>query len=162
MPILEVLCLVGLIQSIFTLNGSLFLSQGRANLQLKVSIAVTIVTFLGIIGGLRWGPIGVAWGYTAAVVLTHYPAFRAAGGLVDLKYRNVVRAVSGVLACSVAMGASVMALRTAFPLDISPTVDLAVYVAAGVLIYAALLGLFRIDAAREMIAVVRPGKTTGE
>jgi len=53
-----------MIQSIVTVGGSVYLSQGRADLQLRMSLVNVTLTTLSILVGLQWGILGVAVAYT--------------------------------------------------------------------------------------------------
>jgi len=154
-PILQVLCFVGLVQSVTTLTGSLYLSQGRADLQLRVGLALKVVTLAGIVIGLRWGPVGVAIGYGAATVINSYPAFRFAGGLVGLRFIDLLRAVFATLVCAAAMALVVWGIETLLPADWSQLARLGVNVGSGVLTYGALVLLFRPLAVRDVEEVLR-------
>ncbi|PKN26923.1 MAG: hypothetical protein CVU64_16895, partial [Deltaproteobacteria bacterium HGW-Deltaproteobacteria-21] len=64
-PIVRVLCFCGMVQSVVTVGGSVYLSQGRADLQLRMSLANVTLTTLSILIGLQWSAFGVALAYTA-------------------------------------------------------------------------------------------------
>lgn len=154
-PILRVLCFVGLVQSVTTLTGSLYQSQGRADLQLRVGLVLKVVTLAGILVGLRWGPVGVAIGYGAATAINSYPSFRFAGGLVGLRFIDLVRTLLPTLACAAAMALGVWGVERLTPSEWPALPSLMVDVASGVGIYAALLLVFRPAALREVEEVVR-------
>lgn len=149
-PILRVFCLVGLMQSIGTLNGNLFLSQGRADLQFRIGLALKVNSILGIIIGLRWGVLGVAIGYSVTSVLNSYPGFYFAGRLVGLSYSRLWRELSGVLACALAMAVAVCAMTMLLPERLPVQLAFASQVAGGVLIYVTLLHFFGIAAYRDV------------
>ncbi len=62
--IVRVLCFCGMIQSIVTVGGSVYLSQGRADVQFRMSLPNVALTTLSILVGLQWGIFGVAVAYT--------------------------------------------------------------------------------------------------
>jgi PST family polysaccharide transporter len=62
--IVRVLCFCGMVQSIVTVGGSVYLSQGRAGLQFRMSLANVALTTLSVVIGLQWGVFGVAVAYT--------------------------------------------------------------------------------------------------
>jgi len=154
-PILQVLCFVGLVQSVTTLTGSLYLSQGRADLQLRIGVVLKLVTLAGILVGLRWGPVGVAIGYGVATAINSYPAFRFAGALVGLRFVDLVRALLATLGCAIAMAAGVWAIERLTPVEWSALARLGTNVAAGVAIYAALVLLLRPVALRDVDELIR-------
>ena len=71
--LLRIFCFCGMFQSIGTTVGNILLSQGRADLHLKLQILGTAIVIGSILIGLRWGINGVAFCYTVqTVVWTHF------------------------------------------------------------------------------------------
>jgi PST family polysaccharide transporter len=69
-PIVQVLAIAGGIQAIYQPSTApLMLGVGRAKLNLWYAWLTTIVATVGIVGGLPFGPFGVAVGYSAATAL---------------------------------------------------------------------------------------------
>lgn len=69
-PIVQVLALAGALLAIYQPStGPMVLGVGRAELNLRYAWLTTIVTTVGIVAGLPFGPVGVATGYTAASAL---------------------------------------------------------------------------------------------
>lgn len=66
---LQVLCLVGAIQSIGTTFGSIFISLGRADLQFKTGLVSSIGDIIGFITCIRWGLMGLVQGYLVTSTL---------------------------------------------------------------------------------------------
>jgi PST family polysaccharide transporter len=145
-PILQVFCLSGLIQSIGTLNGNLYLSQGRADLQFRVVLALGINTILGIVIGLRWGAFGVAVGFTIASLMNSYPSLYFAGKLVNLTYWQVWRNLLPTLSYALIMAAAVWSLGLLLPTFWPSWLRLTVQVPIGVMVYGWLIHLFRVPA----------------
>jgi len=61
---IQVLSLCGAIQAIVSLNSSVNLARGKANIQLYMIALSTLLSSAAIVIGLRWGIRGVAIGYT--------------------------------------------------------------------------------------------------
>jgi PST family polysaccharide transporter len=163
-PLLRVFCITGMMQSIGTLNGNLYLSQGRADLQLRVSLFVKVTAVLGIVIGLHWGVLGVALGYAVASLINSYPAFHYAGRLVNLTYWRLWRNLSGVLGCSLAMAAAVWALGAVMPDAWPHWLCLSTLVVFGAIVYLMLIHFLRLAAYSELrrlvteqYGVMRPG-----
>jgi PST family polysaccharide transporter len=154
-PLARIFCAVGLVQSLAVLNGSLYLSQGRTDLQLRWGLLFRSVAIAAIVVGLRWGVLGVACGYALATLATWYPNTRIATGLVGLHVRSIVRRLAPVLACAGGMAVAVWALGRALEPHAPPALRLAAQLAAGPLLYVGLLTLVRVRAAAEMLAALR-------
>lgn len=152
--VLQILCLVGMVQSIATLNGNLYLSQSRADLQFRVGLVLKANGILGIVIGLRWGIVGVAVGYAIASVVNSYPAFFFAGRLVNLTYWQLLRNLSGVFGCAATMATLEWTLGLLLPSAWPHWARLAVQASFGVMIYGILVHIFRLEAyqeARELV-----------
>lgn len=64
-PIFKVLCILGAFQSIATLSGNIYLSQGKTSLMLQVGLFTRSLMILGIVIGLfKGGLMGLVYGYT--------------------------------------------------------------------------------------------------
>jgi O-antigen/teichoic acid export membrane protein len=69
-PITQILAIAGAIQAIYQPStGPFLLGLGHAKLNLRYAWLTTIVSTVGIVAGLGYGPFGVALGYTVATVL---------------------------------------------------------------------------------------------
>lgn len=69
-PIVQVLALTGAVQAIYySTNTPLILGLGRADLNLRLAWLTTIVSTVGIVAGLPFGPLEVAIGYSVATAL---------------------------------------------------------------------------------------------
>ena len=145
-PVLEVLCVIGLIQSVMMFMRNIYLTQGKASLYLRVEFPLQLLQILGIVIGLKWGIMGVAIGYAAASILVSYPSLYFAGRMIGLGTGEYVRNLFGVLGCAAAMAISLRGLVYVLPQGISSPAALAAEVFLGVLIYCGLLHVLRIEA----------------
>ena len=69
-PIVQVLALTGALQTIYQpTTAPLMLGLGHARLNLRYAWLTTLVSTVGIVGGLPFGAFGVAVGYTVATVM---------------------------------------------------------------------------------------------
>jgi O-antigen/teichoic acid export membrane protein len=65
-PLLLVFAVGGARASVTTVNTSVVMGLGRADIMLRFSMLAAVTQIAGIIVGLRWGILGVAIGFTAA------------------------------------------------------------------------------------------------
>ena len=149
-PLVQVLCVLGVAQSVIRLDGNLYLSQGRADLQFRVNLFVQGVIIAGIVAGLRWGVMGVAVGLTVASLATAYLRLHFAGRLVGLSFWELLRALGGTFWSAVAMALLVFGLDVALLASWSPVARLAIEVPFGVAVYAALVHAFDVGAYEEV------------
>jgi len=83
--LLKILCFCAMIQSVLTTVGNIFLSQGRADLQLKLSIISTMATLGAVVVGLQWGIIGVAVCYTLKEIFWMIYVERIVNNMIQLR-----------------------------------------------------------------------------
>lgn len=145
-PILGVLCLVGMCQSIGTLNGNLYLSQGRSDLQFRVGIVVGVIGLAAIAIGLKWGLVGVAWAYGGASLVLTYPTIKIAASLVNLTFADVAKNLLSIFLCAAAMGAVLLGVDHILPFSWSHSMRLLAEVPLGVVTYLLLITQFRVRA----------------
>ena len=149
-PLVQVLCVLGVAQSVVRLDGNLYLSQGRADLQFRVNLLVQGTIIAGIAIGLQGGVMGVAVGLTVASLATSYVRLHYAGRLVGLSVGELLRALGGTLASAVAMALLVFGLDALLPAAWPAVARLAAEVALGVAVYAGLAHAFDVGAYREL------------
>lgn len=145
-PVLRVFCLTGLLKSVGTLTGNLYLSQGRSDLQLRVGLLVHTIAMISIVIGLQWGILGVAIGLTVATILNSYPSLYYAGRLVNLTFWQVWRTLLNVLFVALVMGVGVWAIGFFLTEEWPHWLQLAAQIVAGVTLYGVMLHLFRVRA----------------
>ncbi|MTI19556.1 lipopolysaccharide biosynthesis protein, partial [Fulvivirga sp. RKSG066] len=90
-PLMKIFGLLGMVQSVLTVNATIYLSQGRPGLAFKVGLFSKSVIILGIVVGLYVdGLMGVAYGLLAAQIINFYPVFTTAAKLIDLTLKEQV------------------------------------------------------------------------
>ncbi len=154
-PIVQIFSVSGIVQSIVALSGNLFLCQGRADLAFRIGLFLKLVPIAGIIIGLKWGIIGVAIGLVVASFINAYPNLFFAGRLVSLSVSEIVRSVSGSCICGLTMAGAVGGLGLSLPSEWSHGARLAVQVPFGLIIYWALIHIFRLKAYAEALELFR-------
>lgn len=65
-PILTVLAIAGAKETVFYVTGPLMRALGAGKLIFRYEVLATVVQVGGILAGLNWGVLGVAWGWTIA------------------------------------------------------------------------------------------------
>jgi len=103
-PVLRILCIVGMVDSVTASTAQLYFSQGQANLHLRVNVALRMLSTTGVFIGLYWGLTGAATGMAIAALLGLLPALRFPCRMIQLPIRRVARPILSALACSVGMG----------------------------------------------------------
>jgi PST family polysaccharide transporter len=156
-PLLEILCWLGIPQSILTLNGSIYHSLGRADLAFRVGLILKLNLVIGFVAGLYFGGLlGLALGYAIAGTVNFYPSFYFAGRLIDLKLGEQLKNLQGIVGCALAMGIFVFAAKQGRLLEGWGLLqELLVLTAGGAVLYLLLLFLFKIPVLDELKVELR-------
>ncbi len=154
-PVLQVLCPVGAVQSIGTLNGTLYLSQGRSGRQLVVGTIVGMLGLAAVALGLRHGLTGVAT-YYAVFSLAVFPiSIQLAVDVVGLNALAVLRNLGNVIACSAVMGLVVFSVDRWVLANTLPWVRLGAGVLIGMAVQMGMLRLLRVPALDDVQRLLR-------
>jgi O-antigen/teichoic acid export membrane protein len=134
--VLRILCLVGAIQSIGSTVGDVFLSQGRADIQLKWAIATTPLLVVAFIAGTHWGIEGVALCYAVVIFLLWGIQHGIANRLLALKATRFWSALIPAFRYSLIMVAAVIAVQYWLNTMISQNLlKLCILVTVGLVVY---------------------------
>ncbi|HHD72999.1 MAG TPA: lipopolysaccharide biosynthesis protein, partial [Epsilonproteobacteria bacterium] len=140
--ILMLLAPVGIIQSIGTTNGSIYMAKGNTALLLKIGIVSTIVTVLFFIPGVIYGVEGVALSYLLSNLVMLYPVFKLSWSQIELSLREGIETIGPLLLITLLMSLGVFLVgRVLQAFALPPLLLLAVMVSSGIVLY---LGLIRV------------------
>jgi O-antigen/teichoic acid export membrane protein len=150
-PVLQILCVVGLIQALCNPTGWIYQSQGRTDWLFwwGVGGAGTLIVAISI--GAALGTVeSVAWAYMIANLVLFYPCIMIPGKLIGMHVSDVVREVSGALVCSCAMAGLVWTLGLLLPESWSHGARLTLQVITGAAVYFLVLLVTRPAGYREL------------
>jgi PST family polysaccharide transporter len=132
-PVLAILSLVGAVQSIFSLNGMIYNSLGKAHIAFKVSLLVNVVLIIAFTIGVNFGIVGMAWSYLIASVILFFPIYNTAIKQLNTTLSEVFFTLKGSIGATLSM-ALVMIVLNNF-LNTSLLIGFAVKTFVGTLIY---------------------------
>jgi len=140
-PIISWLCFASFASPLYSSANWLFVSQGRAGRQLSYAMMTSIISVVGFVAGLPWGPTGVAAGaglsfFFLATPLTCWGATRVG----PARSREVLIAVLPFLAASSGTAVALVILSKFVPAEGSILLLFAFAVAYGTF-FVVLLGL---------------------
>src|SRR5919197_1344183 len=155
-PVLQLLCIAGLAQTLQTLNHSMLQALDRAGALLAFMIFSATLTVSAFAIGLHWGVVGVAAGFAAART-TVLPVFTTiVSRAAQTPALAFAAAVRPVLEVSAAMGALALGLRLGLEdAGASAGLRLAAVVIFGAAVYVALLAWRAPVLVREVWTLVR-------
>jgi len=139
--LVQVLALVGLVQSILATVGWIYNSQGRVDIQLRWGIFATGVLTAAFIIGLFWDLEGVVIAYAFAQALLLYPALAIPFRLVHLRVTEFSKQFKSIFVATMAMGITVFMLRFLLKTTLQPNslITLISMVIVGIISYAGFL-----------------------
>jgi len=162
--VLKIFCFLGMVQSVFTTLGTIYLSTGNTRLMLRVYMYSTPVFILAFVAGLPWGIEGVALNFTIVQSGVYLVSLILAFRLVDMAVLDFFRVMSRPLLVSVLMSLSVVLSQRALMANIealanNPFWQLLSGVLTGMVVYVGLsLVLNRqqfLDIGQKLLSVVR-------
>lgn len=156
--VLMILAPVGLVQSIGTTVGHIYMAKGRTDWMFLWGIAVAALLLPSFMVGVRWGIVGVALAYLIVQLIAVYPNFAIPFKLIGLRVRDLAMALWPPLRASLVMFGSVVALRIALAwMGISQSwVVLGFAILTGVLIYGGLLLWWRPPVLHDVMQLLLP------
>jgi O-antigen/teichoic acid export membrane protein len=136
--ILAWLAPVGMIQSILTTVGLIYMATGSTRLMIKWGVFASVVSVVAIAIGLRWGYLGVARSYAVAMFLLFYPAFAIPLRRVGLSFTAMLKSVFPQLISAIVMAIVISLLQKTILLESSPAYKLSLLTFIGAAVYLAL------------------------
>ncbi len=102
-PVVQILCLVGIYKSLTNPLGSLLLAKGRADIGLYWNMGALVVMCVGVLLGVRLGIVGVALGTLAAVCVLWPGTLFLLSYLVNMKATDYLKGVKIATLASLVM-----------------------------------------------------------
>lgn len=149
-PVFNIFCWVGLLQSISTTVGWIYFSQGQTRLYFIMGVIISAIVALAFIIGIQWGIMGVAWSYAVVNLLLSYPCLAIPGRLIDLTFSDMLTNLSPPFFCALATGACVWGIGLILPVGTAHWQFLAVQIPSGVLLYLAFIVALKLDSWQEV------------
>ena len=109
--VIRILAVVGIVQSLHTLNGEVLMALGKAGTLLRYTALWTAATLTGVAIGLQWGLVGVAAGYAVAIVMVEPLRAWVTTRALGIPFRRLLGALSGVVQAAAVMGAVLLGAR---------------------------------------------------
>jgi len=138
------------------------MSRGRPDILFRLSVYALFIRVAGVLIGMHWGILGIAWAYVLGVYgCVLYPTWSAAGRLIGLRFMEILRNVTGVLFCGMGMAIMVWLVDRLLLLEKARSLRLAVGFIVGVVFYTLLIRLFRLQAwndIRELVIEIGGGR----
>lgn len=105
-PVFQILASVGLVQSVQTTVGQIYVAKGRTDWMFRWGLANAIISVIAFLIGVRYGIKGVAIAYFAAYFsFTLYSGFAIPFRLIELRFGDFARQLWPQIAITIVMAA---------------------------------------------------------
>lgn len=91
---LQILSVIGALQSIISLNGNIFMSQGRNKLAFKITMVSSLIVVCGFIIGVQYGLQELVLVYLFVTLVTMIPVWFLLGKIINCSIKEILDNVS--------------------------------------------------------------------
>lgn len=156
----KVLCFVGMLQSIGTTVGQIYLAKGKTDWMFKWGIFATSVTVLAVVIGLAWGLKGIVIAYLVKSLILIYPDYAIPFRLINLKIKTFANNLKAEFSTSLIMFAVVLVSATIQrSISIDPAIILFSNVLLGIAVYIITTGRINSEVFKEVQGMLWRRKT---
>ena len=156
-PILQVLCLGGVIWPLHVINLNVLMAQGYSNLFFRIEVVKKTIGVVAIVLASFYGILAMAWSQLLVSVLCFLINAHYTGVFLDYSAWKQTRDLLPYLAVSVLMALAVWPIHIYSTL--TPATELGLMIGSGALFYLLACRLFSLEAFNEFwTLVVRRGK----
>jgi O-antigen/teichoic acid export membrane protein len=141
-PVMQVLALIGILQSVLYFNGSVMRASGKPSWEFGIMLLNAVCTVIGFLLAVRWGIVAVAASFVIVGYLLAPVSYVAMRRLIQIDFKTYLGQFVAPLSASLIMVAVVVGLKYFFrdqALNVYP--ELGIYLLAGALTYILLIGL---------------------
>ena len=142
-PYLQLLCVVGLLHPLSSINLNVLSAQGRSDLTLRLELIKKFVSIVLLVLGWPWGVIGIVIGQVVSAVIAYYINCYYTARLIDYSVAKQVKDLLPILSLALVMGVIVSMVGW---MDFSSeSMRLTIQVLTGVVSYGILCRVYRIE-----------------
>ena len=152
-PYLQLLCVVGMLYPVHSINLNVLIAQGRSDLLFRIEILKKILIVIAISITYRWGIIAMIYGQIATSCLAYFLNAYYTGQMLDYPITEQIQDLMPSLTLASIMGGGIYALKYA-PI-VNQSVLLLVQIMTGIVLYAVLCYIFRISSFMDVIEMVK-------
>jgi O-antigen/teichoic acid export membrane protein len=159
-PVMQVLSLIGILQSVLFFNGSVIKASGKPSWQFGIMLLNTVCSVFGFLLVVRWGIVAVAAAFVIVGYLLAPVSYIAVRRLIHIDFRTYLWQFVPSLTASLLMVAVIVVLKYLLrDQSLNMYLELSIYLLAGILTYVAVIGLMArhlYHQALELVSVALP------
>jgi len=155
-PVMQVLALIGILQSVLFFNGSVIRASGKPSWEFGIMLLNTICSVIGFLIAVRWGIVAVAASFVIVGYLISPVSYLAVHRLIKINLKTYLMQYAPPLFASLMMVAVVLGLKTLIQDEsVNLIFELSIYLLAGGITYVLMIGLTARNLIREILDLVR-------
>ncbi|MEO1204452.1 MAG: lipopolysaccharide biosynthesis protein [Pseudomonadota bacterium] len=159
--VIQVLALVGIVESVYFFNANVMLAKGKASWRLILNLLSAAVNLIGFLIAVRWGIVAVAAAYVLRAYLLSPLPLMLVNRLIGLDYRRYFANLAAPLAAALVMSGVLIAARGWLAPLVGGLQLTVALIAIGVAVYALSISLLAPELLRQASRVTRmlaPGR----
>src|SRR5687768_15538339 len=154
-PVMQVLSLIGILQSVLFFNGSVIKASGKPSWQLGIMFLNALCSVIGFLLAVKWGIVAVAASFVIVGYLLAPISYIAVQRLIQIDFRTYLWQFMPPLSASLMMVVVIMGLKYIFREQLlNAYVELAIYMLCGSLAYLLVIGLTARQLYQELLGIV--------
>jgi PST family polysaccharide transporter len=154
-PVMRVLALIGILQSVLFFNGSVIKATGKPAWNLGIMFLTTVCSVIGFLIAVHWGIVAIAVSFVIAGYLVAPVSYAALYRLIKVDIKTYLRQFLAPLLASLLMVAAIQGLKFIIePQGLNIYLELSIYLSAGALTYLLVIILAARPLARQILDLV--------
>ncbi|HJW91853.1 MAG TPA: MOP flippase family protein [Anaerolineales bacterium] len=151
-PVMQVLSLIGILQSVFFFNGSVIRASGKPNWEFWIMLLTSVCSILGFLLAVRWGIVAVAASFVIVSYLLSPVSYVALHKLIQIDIKNYLWQFASPFFSSAIMVATIMILKYVLkPVELNAYLELSIYLLAGAITYTLVIILTARELSRKVL-----------
>lgn len=141
-PVMQVLSMIGILQSVLFFNGSVLRASGKPNWEFAIMCLNAFFSILGFLVAVRWGIVAVAASFVITGYLLAPVSYIAVRKQIQIDFRTYLWQYVPPLTAALGMVTVIIGLRYLLKDQLwNAYLELVIYVLAGGLTYLVIIGL---------------------
>lgn len=154
-PVMQVLALIGILQSVSFFNGSVMRASGKPSWEFGIMLVTAVCSVIGFLLAVRWGIVAVAASFVIVGYLLAPISYLAVRRLIQIDFRTYLGQFVAPLSASLIMVIIIVGLKYVLKhQELNLYLQLFIYLTAGVLIYLLVIGLTARSLSRQVLELV--------
>ena len=141
-PVMQVLSMIGILQSVLFFNGSVIRASGKPSWELGIMLLNAVCSVIGFLIAVQWGIVAVAASFVIVGYVLAPVSYIAVRKLIQVDFGTYLRQFTAPLLASLMMVIVIVGLKYLLKdQSLNLYLELSIYLLSGVLAYGLVIGL---------------------